>query len=225
MCAKGSTVRPMKPWSVSRDPFLMCFKRIRRESPSSDSTWPLVDFSVLEIRSAPRKESRSGPAFSTGLQPCQGGSGFHIRLPFSWVRFCWHGPPRGSGCHGSSGAARHCNRPAIGRYRRGLATRSRSYADKCIRISLRGPAVQRPPEAFDHTIVDPAALAIHRYLHLGILQLIDPVAAGELRSQTGVEDLRRAICGQRLLRGRDAKSPPPVCSTAARPEPCGCTSP
>ena len=168
---------------------------------------------------------RGGPAFSTGLQPCQGGSGFHIRLPFSWVRFCWHGPPRGSGCHGSSGAARHCNRPAIGRYRRGLATRSRSYADKCIRISLRGPAVQRPPEAFDHTIVDPAALAIHRYLHLGILQLIDPVAAGELRSQTGVEDLRRAICGQRLLRGRDAKSPPPVCSTAARPEPCGCTSP
>ena len=51
---------------------------------------------------------RGGPAFSTSLQPCQGGSGFHIRLPFSRVRFCWHGPRRGSRCHGSNGGALRC---------------------------------------------------------------------------------------------------------------------
>ena len=58
---------------------------------------------------------------------------------------------------------------------------------------------QRPPETLDHTIIDPTAFAIHRYRHLSHLQFIDPVAAGELRSLIGVEDLRRAIFGKRLL--------------------------
>lgn len=56
---------------------------------------------------------------------------------------------------------------------------------------------QGSPEALDHPIIDPAPAAVHRDLHLGVMQYIGEVGAGELRALVGVEYLRRAVSGQR----------------------------
>jgi hypothetical protein len=72
-------------------------------------------------------------------------------------------------------------------------------------VRFLGGRSQRPPQSLDHAVVDPAAFAIHRYLHLGLLELINPVAAGELRSLIGVEDLRRAVFGQGLFQKSASK--------------------
>ena len=80
-----------------------------------------------------------------------------------------------------------------------------------LRAGLEGVQVdafvfQRPPEPFDHPVVDPAAAAVHRDLHLGVAQHVGEAGAGELRALVGAEYLRWAVSGQRLFQCFDAET-------------------
>src|SRR5512134_3102917 len=63
----------------------------------------------------------------------------------------------------------------------------------------------RSPEPLDKDIVAPGALAVHADGDLGILQYLDEVRRGELAALVGVEDLRPAMTGQRLLQRFNAE--------------------
>ena len=80
----------------------------------------------------------------------------------------------------------------------------------CVRASFKGVQIdalilQRPPEALNHSIVDPAAFSVHADLDLRISQNLDPISTCELAALVGVEYLRRAVLGQRLFQGLDAE--------------------
>lgn len=76
---------------------------------------------------------------------------------------------------------------AVGRVRPLGVVILQPFPDARLRLGafLKGMQVhtfvfQRPPQKFDHAIVDPAALAIHADLDLRVAQHVDPVTAGEL---------------------------------------------
>jgi len=93
----------------------------------------------------------------------------------------------------------------------------------CVCASFKGVQIdafilQRPPEALNHSIVDPAAFSVHADLDLRISQNLDPISTCELavplpgsglpsnhERVVGVEYLRRAVLGQRLFQGLDAE--------------------
>ena len=54
-------------------------------------------------------------------------------------------------------------------------------------------------------IVHAAAPAVHGDRDAGVLEHIGEVKAGELAALVGIEDLRLAVSGQRLLQGLDAE--------------------
>ncbi len=56
----------------------------------------------------------------------------------------------------------------------------------------------RPPQAFDEDVVAPCALAIHADLDAGVLQRLDEVDGGELRSLIRVHNLGFAVFPHRL---------------------------
>lgn len=49
-----------------------------------------------------------------------------------------------------------------------------------------------PPEPFDEDVVDPTSLAVHAHFASGALDSLDPLLAGRLAAQIGVEDPRGA---------------------------------
>ena len=59
--------------------------------------------------------------------------------------------------------------------------------------------LDRPPEALNEDVVALGALAIHADGDLGSLQHLDEVNRGELAALVGVENVRPAVAGQRLL--------------------------
>src|SRR5271154_452035 len=80
----------------------------------------------------------------------------------------------------------------------------------CLTAGLEGIEVdtfvfQRSPQPLDEDVVHPAATTIHRDPDVGILQGGGERKAGELRALIGVEDLRPAEAGDRLLQCRDAE--------------------
>ena len=61
---------------------------------------------------------------------------------------------------------------------------------------------QRPPEPLYHPVVDPAAASVHRDLHLGLVQHVGEIGAGELRAPIRIENLWLPISGQGSGSGR-----------------------
>src|SRR3972149_7704203 len=79
-------------------------------------------------------------------------------------------------------------------------------ADTPVRLGDRAVGVQvhlfvlhAPPESLDEDVVNPAAFAIHADLDIGVFEYFGKVLAGELAALVGVEDLRGAVLGDRLL--------------------------
>ena len=79
-------------------------------------------------------------------------------------------------------------------------------ADACFRLATVGVAFeidvlvfQRAPHAFDEHVVHPATAPIHRDAHVSLDQHAGEIRAGELAALVGVENLRLAVSGQRLL--------------------------
>src|SRR5450759_1278075 len=62
-----------------------------------------------------------------------------------------------------------------------------------------------PPQAFYEDVIDPASLAIHADLDAVRLEDGGEVVTRELASLVAVEDLRRAVLDDRLLKGLDAE--------------------
>ena len=52
---------------------------------------------------------------------------------------------------------------------------------------------ERPPQAFDHAVINPAPLTVPADFDFRIRQYVNPITTGELRSPVGVEYFRRAI--------------------------------
>src|SRR5882724_9398345 len=61
------------------------------------------------------------------------------------------------------------------------------------------------PEPLDKHVVDPAAFAVHADGNTGVIEHLDPIVTGELRSLVSVEDIRRTEPGQSFLQRFDAK--------------------
>ena len=71
-----------------------------------------------------------------------------------------------------------------------------SDARLCLGASFEGMQInafvlQRPPEALNHSIVDPAPLTVHADLDLRITQNLDPIATGELTALDALLSVKR----------------------------------
>ena len=73
-------------------------------------------------------------------------------------------------------------------------------------MQIDGLVFERTPQPLDKDVVQAPAPAVHRDLDAGGLQVPGEGAARELAALVGVEDLRRAMAGQRVVEGFDAEA-------------------
>ena len=73
-------------------------------------------------------------------------------------------------------------------------------------MQIDGLVFERTPQPLDKDVGHAPAPAVHRDLDAGGLQAPGEGAARELAALVGVEDLRRAMAGQRVVEGFDAEA-------------------
>jgi len=94
---------------------------------------------------------------------------------------------------------------------------------KCVEIYAF--IFQGPPEPLDHTVINPAAFAIHGYLYARIFQCLRPFKPGKLATLIAVHNRRLAIFADGLFQGFYAKIGFHAVGQPRKIIPCGCTSP
>ena len=93
--------------------------------------------------------------------------------------------------------------------------------DALIRMQIDVLVLDAAPEPLDEDVVEPAAFSVHADLDTVVGQRPGEVGASELAALVGIEYLRRAVPGNRLLQCLDAE----VRGTPDAPEPCASPSP
>ena len=71
---------------------------------------------------------------------------------------------------------------------------------------IDGLVFERTPQPLDEDVVQAPAPAVHRYPDTGLPQAPGEGEASELAALVGIEDLQRAMAGQRLVECLDAEA-------------------